>query len=408
MIKYDFVIVGAGVSGLYLGNELRRMNKSYLILETQNQQGGRIQTDSLDVITFELGAARILSNHSKVLRLVNQLNLELEEQIETETAVFWKGVWYESLDDIISSDKYPNPITLFGELLKSLGIDNLESFQRHEHKEWDNILTMNWLEQNGVPFEWAKLFFIGDIDVNLQQISLYESLFFYLINLSDKEGKIYRLKKGMSALATVLRCGIDQIEFNQNVLKIETNSFGYQIITNNKVVETSNVIFTCSLSALSKIDLPNPAKEMVSNWLSIGHYGTSVKGYFTLKNNPFPDYNYLVSDEPVRFIRRSKFQWEFYLPSLSVVRDFEDIQKLLASYFGETNVSELHIKKYAESPFYGCYWNYKKGNFHKIFEAAKTSELMKGLYSVGEHFSLNPNWIEGSLESADRLLTELI
>jgi hypothetical protein len=32
---------------------------------------------------------------------------------------------------------------------------------------------------------------------------------------------------------------------------------------------------------------------------------------------------------------------------------------------------------------------------------------MEGMYSIGEHFSLNPNWIEGSLESSDRFLTEL-
>ena len=44
MNKCDFVIIGAGVSGLYLANEFNRLNKSYIILEARNQLGGRIHT----------------------------------------------------------------------------------------------------------------------------------------------------------------------------------------------------------------------------------------------------------------------------------------------------------------------------------------------------------------------------
>ena len=72
--------------------------------------------------------------------------------------------------------------------------------------------------------------------------------------------------------------------------------------------------------------------------------------------------------------------------------------------FGEENILKFQIKSYNEPPYYGCYWNYKKGNFHRIFEASKTSELTDGIYSIGEHFSLNPNWIEGSLESVVKFL----
>ena len=407
MIKYDFVIIGAGVSGLYLANEFNRLNKSYFILEARNQSGGRIHTHFEENLTFELGAARILSNHKKVLDLAEKLSLEFEEQNPSESAIFWDGKWYESTSEIIPNEKYPNPITLFGELLETTRIDDLDSFENEAPKEWDEILTLNWLEQNGVPFEWAKLFFIGDIDVNLEQITLYESMFFYLVNLSDKEDKIYRIKNGMSQLINELRRNVNKVSFNQEVLKIEPNSCGYNVITSQDIIEAKNVVFTCSLTALSKIELPDLAKKFVAKWLNIGHYGASSKGHLTLKINVFPTLNNLISDLPIRFIRRGEFKWEFYSPSLFVNRDYNEIKLLLSEYFGEYNILELQIKNYHDAPYYGCYWNYKKGNFHRIFEASKTSKLMNGIFSIGEHFSLNPNWIEGSLESTDRFLNEL-
>lgn len=407
MNKYDFVIIGAGISGLYLANEFNRLHKSYVILETRNQLGGRIHTHFEENFTFELGAARILSNHKKVLDLAAKLGLELEEQIHSESAIFWEGNWYNFTSDIIPNEKYPNPISLFGELLESTGIDDLDSFENQAPIEWDDILTLNWLEQNGVPFEWAKLFFIGDIDANLEQITLYESLFFYLVNLSDKEDKIYRITNGMTQLINELGRNVNKVNFNQEVLKIESNSDGYFVLTNQGKIEAKNVVFTGSLTSLSKIDLPDPAKNAVTKWLNIGHYGASLKGYLTLRNNPFPKLNNMISDLPIRFIRRGEFKWEFYAPALFVNRDYDEIKRLLIQYFGNESILDLQIKNYKEQPYYGCYWNYKKGNFHRIFEASKTSKLMDGMYSVGEHFSLNPNWIEGSLESSDRFLTEL-
>jgi monoamine oxidase len=407
MIKYDFVIIGAGVSGLYLANEFNRLNKSYFILEARNQSGGRIHTHFEENLTFELGAARILSNHKKVLDLAEKLSLELEEQYHSESAIFWEGKWYESTTEIIPNEKYPNPITLFGELLETTGIYDIDSFENQAPKEWDEILTLNWLEQNGVPFEWAKLFFIGDIDVNLEQITLYESLFFYLVNLADKEDKIYRIKNGMSQLINELGRNVNKVSFNQEVLKIEPSSCGYNVMTSHEVIEAKNVVFTGSLTSLSKIDLPDLAKKFVSKWLNIGHYGASLKGHLTLKINVFPSLNNLISDLPIRFIRRGELKWEFYSPSLFVNRDYNEIKLLLSEYFGEDNILELHIKNYHDAPYNGCYWNYKKGNFHRIFEASKTFKLMEGIFSIGEHFSLNPNWIEGSLESSNRFLTEL-
>lgn len=403
MLKYDFIIVGAGIGGLYLGNYLEQQKKSYLIVETQSGVGGRVQTCFVDGFSFELGAARILSNHHKAMSLIESLGLETEEQHFSETPVYWENKWYESPDEIVDFSQYLNPISLFEEILAEYSIVDLQSFESLAPKEWDKILTRSWLEEKGVPFNIAKLFFLGDIDVNLEQITLYESLFFYLTNLIDKEGKIYRLKGGMYQIIEKLKSNLN-ILTDQKVVAVHQSNSGFTLHTTDFTLVSKYVIFTCSLSAISRIELPERAQKSLSDWLTVGHYGSSVKGYFRLKNNPFPQQDYLMSDIPLRMIRRSPDLWEFYLPSLRFDWDKLKIEQLLATYFGAANVEEFNIQNYSDSPFLGCYWNYTSGNFHRIFDAAQTYCLSDGIFSLGEHFSLNPNWIEGTLESVDNFL----
>lgn len=401
MLKYDFVIVGAGIGGLYLGHLLEQQKKSYFILETLPRVGGRIQTCYKDGVSFELGAARILSNHYRALGLIEELGLETEEQYFSNIPVYWDTKWYASSEEIVDFSSYPNPISLFDEMLKTYSINDLKSFQMLAPNKWDKILTKSWLIEKGVPFNVSRLFFLGDIDINLEQITLYESLYFYLINLTDQTGKIFRLKGGMIQIIEKLKSRVNKVLTGQKVSLVNQTPNGFLVSTTDHLIETGQLIFTCSLNALSKMELPVPAKKTLSNWLTFGHYGTSVKGYFRLKTNPYPLNDYLVSDVPIRMLRRSESLWEFYLPSLRYEWSKFKIEQLLNEYFKSDNVKDLNIQNYSDSPFWGCYWNYNSGNFHKIFEAAETNCLSDGIFSVGEHFSCNPNWIEGTLESVE-------
>ncbi len=52
----EYVIVGAGLSGLQLGNALQQQNKDYLILEKSKGLGGRIATRRIDELGLDHGA----------------------------------------------------------------------------------------------------------------------------------------------------------------------------------------------------------------------------------------------------------------------------------------------------------------------------------------------------------------
>ncbi len=404
MDSYDYIIVGAGIGGIILAKYFEEKGLSYVMLEASDHVGGRINTTSQHNTWFELGAARVLSSQHRVMNLIRELNLELEEQLLTDAAVYLEGMWHDSLDDLLANEDYPDPLELFHALLDKTGIVNLSDFERLAPLAWDKVLTKDWLESEGIPSAFSMRYFIGDIDVTMNQITLYESMYFFVSNLSASDSKVYRMQGGLSQLVNALSGQIKSPVFKQHVEQVSYTADGVMVKTTNKTYQSRKVVFTCSLNALSHVELPSEAKNSLTTCLSAGHYGKSIKGIITFNSNVFPSHDYLITEDPLRMLRRSDFHWEFYLPSLEKSWDTDKLMRQLHAYFGADSVRDLQLHRYDMPPFHGCYWNYKSGYFHRIFEFSKAQRLAERVYSIGEHFSLNPNWIEGTLESVSNLI----
>ena len=404
MDTYDYIIVGAGIGGIVLAKKIEEQGLSYLMLEASDHLGGRINSTSVDDTWFELGAARVLSSQHRVMNLIRELKLELEEQLLTDAAVYIEGAWHDSLNELLSNVEYPDPFELFYALLEQTGIESLSDFERLAPLEWDSVLTRDWLASNGIPTAFSIRYFLGDIDVTMNQITLYESMFFFAANVSAFNSKVYRMQGGMSQLVNTLSHHMKAPLFKQHVEQVSFTPDGVIVKTTTRTFHSRKVVFTCSLNALSHVELPAEAKDTLTKCLAVGHYGKSIKGIVTFNSNVFPNHEYLITEDPMRMLRRSEFHWELYLPSLEKSWDRDEIIRRMNDYFGVDSVRDLKLHNYNTAPFYGCYWNYKSGYFHRIFEFSKAQRLAERVYSVGEHFSLNPNWIEGTLESVDQFI----
>ena len=73
---YDYIIVGGGISGLFMAYKLADTGKDILVVESTNRFGGRVFTKKEKGLQFELGAARLSSKHTKVMALLKELNLQ--------------------------------------------------------------------------------------------------------------------------------------------------------------------------------------------------------------------------------------------------------------------------------------------------------------------------------------------
>ena len=74
--NYDIIIVGGGISGLFLASKLSDTDLSILLVEASDTWGGRVHTVKKDKQVFECGAARFHINHTKLLSLLYELNLQ--------------------------------------------------------------------------------------------------------------------------------------------------------------------------------------------------------------------------------------------------------------------------------------------------------------------------------------------
>jgi monoamine oxidase len=82
------LIMGGGISGLYLGYRLKKEGFSIKVLEANNRIGGRIFTKNIDETKVELGATWLWRYNEELLKLCKELNISLFEQNMNGDALF--------------------------------------------------------------------------------------------------------------------------------------------------------------------------------------------------------------------------------------------------------------------------------------------------------------------------------
>ena len=76
MIYIENLIIGAGISGLSNAFFLKRNNRDFLILDSQNKAGGKIRGQYIDGYRLEFGPNTVLYNNDPFRDIVKYLQLE--------------------------------------------------------------------------------------------------------------------------------------------------------------------------------------------------------------------------------------------------------------------------------------------------------------------------------------------
>lgn len=90
----DFLVIGAGISGLTTAFHLARGGRRVAVLEASPRVGGSLETKTDGPWTFELGPNTVLENHESVTRLIREAGLESEKVTASPSAkrrYLWKG-----------------------------------------------------------------------------------------------------------------------------------------------------------------------------------------------------------------------------------------------------------------------------------------------------------------------------
>ena len=222
--QYNCIIIGGGISGLYLLNLLT--NKlginDICLLERTPKLGGKIQTlyDSRGNVILEKGPWRIHNSHYKILELIKELGLEIQENSSSQKTTSRYNF------DICKKKK----IKLSKKLNKEAGYSYKDALTKKRGK-----CIANKIES------FSKLPLVMDSTSKPYDVNMTYS------------GKYYIVKTGLNSICKKIEEKVkDFIKLNCNVLDVSFNGKLYKINYlfrdknnyTNKIIYCKN-IFLC-------------------------------------------------------------------------------------------------------------------------------------------------------------------
>ena len=195
---YDFIIIGAGISGLYAAFKLKKQNYKVLVLEAASEVGGTWKSIPYLNSVYELGPNTILSNSVELFELIKELNLE--ESLVTKALKDSKRYIYYKNHLI---EVKANPLSLLSSGLISLkGLLRifLEPFTKKAVKEESVSEFFNRKFGKEITEVLVKTFLKGVWAGDIEKLSA-KVVFKDLVELDKKEGSIFLgfIKKLMGA-----------------------------------------------------------------------------------------------------------------------------------------------------------------------------------------------------------------
>ncbi|SHR61715.1 monoamine oxidase [Mycobacteroides abscessus subsp. abscessus] len=307
----DVVIVGAGLSGLAAGWELRKHGKSFAILEAQNRVGGRVLTITHEDSTIDLGAQWVSPFQPRIQALLKYFQIQTIPSYNEGKTIF-------DLHNkrMLGLNKFP-PLSPHGRLDLLLTQRKIQEFTKLLSKEGvrqssishkcDSITTENWIE--GQMFsKLGKSFFTifcGELaSLELNELSFLDILWF--IQSAGGLEKILTgeeewITNGAQTLPRLLAEAMhEQMYLNQPVRKIVWGGNRVNVHTDSDLWKSQKVIVALPPTFSSKIqyDPPLPAlREQLCQRVGQGSIIKSVIVYATpfwreqgLSGNSYNDY----------------------------------------------------------------------------------------------------------------------
>jgi monoamine oxidase len=403
--NYDIVIIGGGVSGLFLAYKLLPTDLKVILFEGNKQLGGRIKTVEKNGSYFEAGAARIHSSHGKFISLIHDLDLRddllrLPEKIDIHLRGKNKDYTYGT--------KWKKMDPFF--LLKT-SLDSQDSF---EDKELQRITFFQYLV---LVFDHEAALYIKDsfgYDSEFVELNAYAAIEMFKGDLFG-DNHYYILKNGMSQLITKME---KELLINGTIIKkgVTIKNIDNTFITTEK---NEKFFFNNLICAIPKISLQKfPIFKDVQLINSVNEQPLlRIYAKYPSNNVWFKNINRTTTDNYIRQIIPID-------PNTGLIMISYMDGKLTEYWNSYHSLGEKYLIKALHKEIKDIYnitppdpefisVHFWKGGFHtwnigedstrvekEILKPFKNKEI----YICGEAYSLKQGWIEGALETCYNIL----
>jgi len=409
---FHTIIVGGGLAGLQVAEELAKRGDQVLLLERYPAFGGRALTFRGDHgLQYEIGAGRIFHTHKRVAALVKRFHLHTFP-ITTETIFQAEG-----------HEPVANPFNALFEPLRA----QLARLPKHvlaTHTIAELVPSTFHPIFAAYPY-WAEIHMLR-ADIALPLFEPKETMGI------ESSSAYYGIIEGIDMLATGLvsaaatagamlknRHRVHDIQKGEDGLFVVHGDYGKKVEAKPFVYKSHRVVIAtcrCSLSDFSVLK-GMPLLKQVGTSALMRIYAVFPKHPRTHKVW-FADLPKTITAGPLRYIIPIDAKKGLIMISYTDGKDTDVWRPLDDKTLKTAIMTEVHAlfpDKKIPMPSYlakhdwtsGCsYW--LPGTYDVEKASKEAHNPSPGVYVCGESISLHQTWMEGALESAETLLSMLI
>lgn len=418
-MKYDYLIVGGGLAGLYTAREIlkKRPNAKVILCEKYKKLGGRAVSYKKDLggdvgeVQWEIGAGRISSSHKQILGLIKEYGLHtvpIGSGLLYKNGDKYEENYFEPSLDILFKPFFDLPPKVLGE--KTIYELMVEMHGRKETAEW----------MNRFPY-YSELVYMRADRALAEFQGEFKSHEGFCVCVEGLSELVNRIVAGIEKRGCEVCPQMEMIELEKNAAVFRVGSFRDGDARPTQKIEAKKIILALHANALAQLKQFASWKplQMVTMQPLCRIYAVFPKKRGKVWFEGIPrvvtptDLRYFIPINYGKGVAMISYTDSKYAEKYMKIKDDKQLEKVVMSdlraVFSEKQIpAPLFFKAHpwTEGVSYWLPGNYSP---EEISEEVlqPLPETYPDIYVCGESFSLRQGWMESALEHADLLLKKL-